>query len=453
MANTMDMTRGKPLGLLVSFAVPIFLSSVFQALYSVADSAVVGQFLGVDAFAAVGAAGNVSWMVLDVILGLTQGFGILYAQRFGAHDSPGLRRGIAMSIWLSLGLGALLTLLGILGAKPMLIAIQTPEEILPDTLTYLYWIFGGTLINTAYNVAGKLLAGLGNSRTPLLAVIVSSIFNVLLDLLIVGVLDWGVTGAAFSTVAAQLLSFLICLWKLRSIPEVRLSKEDFRLDKGSLRELVRLGAPLGFRNGVISVGGLFVQWAINGYGTLFVAGTTAAGKYFNLLQLVAGALDGSFATYSAQNYGTKNLARIRQGMRYVTAIALVSSLATAVLTVIFGRTLIQLLVTGDAADLEAVTQVGYENLLITAAGLPVLYMLYLYRSGLQGMGSTFAPTLSGFVELGLRLASVFLLPPFLGRWGIYMANAVGWAGAFLLLCISYYHVYHKRERELGLKQT
>ncbi len=249
----MDMTRGKPLGLLVSFAVPIFLSSVFQALYSVADSAVVGQFLGVDAFAAVGAAGNVSWMVLDVILGLTQGFGILYAQRFGAHDSPGLRRGIAMSIWLSLGLGALLTLLGILGAKPMLIAIQTPEEILPDTLTYLYWIFGGTLINTAYNVAGKLLAGLGNSRTPLLAVIVSSIFNVLLDLLIVGVLDWGVTGAAFSTVAAQLLSFLICLWKLRSIPEVRLSKEDFRLDKGSLRELVRLGAPLGFRNGVISV--------------------------------------------------------------------------------------------------------------------------------------------------------------------------------------------------------
>lgn len=449
MANTVDMTRGKPLGLLACFAGPIFLSNICQALYAVADSAVVGRFLGVDAFAAVGAAGAVSWIVLDVTLGLTQGFGVLYAQRFGARDFPGLRRGVAMSLWLGLGAGGLLTLLGVLGARPALSALQTPAEILPEALVYLRWIFGGALIHTAYNLAARLLGGLGNSRTPLFAVIVSSVFNVLLDLVIVGAWGWGVAGAAFSTLAAQLLSFFLCLRKLRAIPEARPAREDFRPDRAVLGELLRLGVPLGFRNGVISLGGLFVQRAVNGYGALFVAGITAAQKYFDLMQLAAGALDGAFATYSAQNYGTRNLPRIRLGLRCASAAALLAALATALLAALFGRGMIRLLVAGDPGDLGTVVQAGYESLLVTAGGLPALYMLYLYRSGLQGMGSTLAPVASGFVELGLRLAAVFLLPPALGRWGLYLANPLGWAGALLLLCLSYHRVYRRRQRDFG----
>lgn len=447
MKQTMDMTQGKPLGLLVRFAVPMLLANICQELYAVADSAVVGRFLGVDAFAAVGAAGTVSWMAIDIILGFTQGFGILYAQRFGAQDFQGLRRGIAMSLWLGFGLGFALTFGGFLGAESILKAIQTPAELLPDTLIYLHWIFGGMWITMAYNMAATLLRALGNSRAPLVAVIISSFVNVGLDVAFVALFHWGVAGVASATLLAQSLSCLYCLYKLYRIPHARPHREDFRFSSPVLRELLRLGTPLGFRNGVISVGGLFVQWAINGYGTLFVAGTSAAKKYLGILQLVAGALDGAFATFSAQNYGAGRLSRIRDGLRCVRRMAWASSLAAALLTALLGKWMIRLLVTGSDQEMQQVIQIGYENLLVIGVTLPLLYLLYLYRSGLQGMGSTLAPMLSGFVELGLRLLSVGFLPGILDRWGIYLADPLGWVGAFLLLCCSYYYVYRKREKE------
>ena len=444
--QTMDMTQGKPLGLLVRFAVPLFFSNICQSLYAVADSAVVGQFLGVNAFAAVGAAGTVSWMVIDVIIGLTQGFGVLYAQRFGSHDTGALRRAIGSSIWVALVLGAALSLAGVLGAGPMLRAIDTPEELVADATVYLQWLFGGALITMAYNLVGKLLSALGNSRTPLVAVILASVLNVLLDVVFVALFHWGVAGVAAATVTAQLFSFFFCLWKLSSIGEVRLSRRDLRPDRAQVWELLRLGAPLGFRNGIISIGGLFVQRMINSYGTIFVAATAAAMKYFDLMQLVAGALDGAFATYSAQNYGVRDLPRIRAGMKCVRRVALAAAVVTAGLAALFGRQMIGLLVTGTPEEMAQITQIGYENLLVIGAGLIPLYLLYLYRSGLQGMGNALVPMLSGFVELGLRLVSVAFLPLWLGRWGVYMAYAAGWVGAFLLLCLSYYYVLHKRER-------
>lgn len=443
------MTQGAPLGLLVRFATPLLFSNICQSLYAVADSAVVGRFLGVNAFAAVGAAGTVSWMVIDVIIGLTQGFGVLFAQRFGAGEVSKLKKAVGASIWVGGLLGVVLTFAGIVGAEPMLWAIRIPSELREDARVYLQWLFGGALITMAYNLAGKLLAALGNSRTPLVAVILASVCNVALDIVFVAVFRWGVTGVAAATVTAQLCSFLFCTWKLRTIPELRLSVRDLKVDLEQAKELIRLGAPLGFRNGVISIGGLFVQWKVNSYGTLFVAGITAAQKYFDLMQLVAGALDGAFATYSAQNYGVRNLGRIRGGMKCVRRIALVSAVVTSFLTVLFGRYMIRALVTGAPSEVGEIVQIGYENLLVIAAGLPVLYLLYLYRSGLQGMGNSLVPMLSGFVELGLRLLSVLILPSLIGRWGIYMAYAVGWLGAFLLLCLAYYSVLQKREKELS----
>lgn len=449
MTKTMNMTEGAPFGLLVRFAVPLLFSNICQSLYAVVDSAVVGRFLGVQAFAAVGAAGTVSWMVIDVVIGLTQGFGVLFAQRFGAGDISKLKKAVGTSLWLGGLLGVVLTSAGILGAEPMLRAIRIPSELADDARVYLQWLFGGTPVTVAYNLGGKLLAALGNSRTPLIAVILSSVCNVVLDVLFVAFFHWGVAGVAAATVTAQLCSFLFCVWKLRAIPELRLSGQYLRVDLEQAKELIRLGAPLGFRNGVISVGGLCVQWKVNSYGTLFVAGTTAAQKYFDLMQLVAGALDGAFATYSAQNYGVRNMDRIRRGMKCVRGIALISAVITAALTAVFGRYMIRLLVTGSPSEMGKIIQTGYENLLVIAVGLPVLYLLYLYRSGLQGMGNSLIPMLSGFVELGMRMLSVWILPLLIGRWGIYMANAVGWLGAFLLLCLAYYAVFQKRVGELN----
>ncbi len=273
MKQTMDMTQGKPLGVLIRFSVPMLLANICQELYAVADSAIVGRFLGVDAFAAVGAAGTVSWLAVDIILGFTQGFGILYAQRFGAQDFQGLRRSIAMSLWLGLGLGFIFTSGGLLGVECLLSAIQTPAELLPDTLIYLRWIMGGMWITVAYNMAATLLRALGNSRAPLVAVVISSFVNVGLDVVFVALFHWGVAGAASATLLAQTFSCLYCLYKLYRIPYAAPHRRDFRFSALIFRELLRLGTPLGFRNGVIAVGGLFVQWAINGYGTFFVAGT------------------------------------------------------------------------------------------------------------------------------------------------------------------------------------
>lgn len=447
MKKITDMTEGRPLGLLIRFATPLLLGSLCQLLYTTADSAVVGRLIGVNAFAAVGAAGFMSWLVVDMILGLTQGFGVLFAQLFGKKQWQDLRQSVAMSVVLSLGIGAILTLLGLLSASPVLSLINTPSEIRPDSLLYLRVIFAGTLITMFNRLFGILLQALGNSRVPVMGSVASCVLNIALDLFFVGVLHWGIFGVAFATITAQLGSLLYCFAGLWSIPQVRISRKDFSLSPALVRELLRLGGPLAFRNGVISVGGLFVQSAINGFGKLFVAGMAAVEKYFGLITLIGSALDGAFAYFSAQNYGAGRLDRVKTGLRCCLWLTFVSSAAMAVVLLVFGKQLLSLLVTGDPGELQQILKAGYEYLAVLTLTVPLMFLLCLYRSGLQGMGSTFAPTLSGFVELGLRVVSVLFLPALLGRWAIYLANPLGWLGASVLLACSYYRVYRQRIRQ------
>ena len=449
MKKTTDMTQGKPMGLLLGFAVPLMLGSLCQLLYTTADSAVVGRLVGVDAFAAIGAANFLSWLVFEIIIGLVQGFGVVFSQLFGKKDGQGLRRAVAMSILLGAGACLILTVAGLFCAGPVLTLMGTPADIYSSTLTYVYWMYGGAVVTLANRLSGTLLMAVGNSSTPVTANVASCVLNILLDLLFVGVFRWGVPGAAAATILAQVGSFAFCFWRLLAIPEVRVARQDFALSPVHLRELVRMGGPMAFRNGAIAVGGLFVQAAINGYGKLFVAGMAAAEKYFGLITIAGSALDGAFATYSAQNYGAGEMGRIKAGLRCCIWLSTTSSVCMAALLALFGRQLVGLLVAGEPGDLEQITQAGYEYLLVLALTIQLMFLLCMYRSGLQGMGSTFAPTLSGFVELGMRLFSVLALPGLLGRWAVYLASPLGWLGAALLLGISYYRVYHKRVRELG----
>ncbi len=449
MKKTTDMTQGKPLGLLVGFALPLMLGSLCQLLYTTVDSAVVGRLMGVDAFAAVGAAEFLSWLVYEIIIGLVQGFGVLFAQLFGKKDGQGLRNAIAMAILLSWGIGSLLTVAGLLCAGPVLTAMGTPGDIHASALVYVRWMYSGALITLANRLSGILLQALGNSRAPVAANLASCVLNILLDLLFVGVFHWGVAGVAAATVLAQLGSFGYCLARLCAIPDVRLCREDFTFSPACVRELLRLGLPPAIRNGVISVGGLFVQSAINSYGKLFVAGMTASNKFFGLLTLMGGSLDGAFATFSAQNFGAGRMPRIQAGLRCCVRLTFLTSAGTAAVVALFGRQLIGALVTGAPEDLAEITQAGYEYLLLLAITVPLMFLLCLYRSGLQGMGSTLSPTLSGFVELGMRILCVLLAPQVLGRWGVYLANPLGWLGAAALLGVSYCRVFRRRVRELG----
>lgn len=449
MNKTTDMTQGRPLGLLLGFAVPLMFGSLCQLLYTTADSAVVGRLIGVDAFAAVGAANFLSWLVYEIIFGLVQGFGVLFAQLFGRKNYEALRKAVSMSILLSAGIGLVLTAAGLFCARPVLILMSTPADILPGALIYVYWMFGGTTVTLANRLSSTLLLALGNSRTPVMANVASCILNIVLDLLFVGVFHWGVAGVAAATVTAQGVSFVYCFLRLRGIPHIRLSVRDFAFSPSFLSELLRLGGPMAFRNGVIAIGGLFVQTAINSYGKLFVAGMAASEKFFGLISLTGSAFEGAFATYSAQNYGAGNLGRLQEGLRCSIKLSVIGAACVALLVAVSGRELIGLLVAGEPGELERIIRTGYEYLVVLAFTVPLMFLLCLYRAGLQGMGSTFAPTLSGFVELGLRIVSVMLLSGFLGRWAVYFANSLGWLGAMLLLGISYHWVYRKRIHALA----
>lgn len=442
MANTLDMTRGRITGLLAKFAVPLLLVNILQVLYTLIDSVVVGQLLGIDAFAAVGASWAYYWLFLSAILGVSQGFGTLFAQRFGAKDPEALRRAFAMACLLTVAGGAAFSAGGALLCGPALGWLGTPVDIIDQAAVYLRISTSGLWIAFGYNLLAAMLRGLGDSRTPLEAMILSTLLNIALDLILVAPL--GVAGVAMATLISQSVACAYCLRKLRRVPQAKLARADFRWDAKAAGALLRLGLPLGFRNAVISVGGLAVQNAINGYDTVFVAGITASRRLNDLLWIIGSALDGALATFVAQNFGAKQLARIRHGVAIGRNMMIGAAVVILALALVFGRTLLGLFFSGEAALAGEVLDVAQRQLTVTALGVPVLYMLFLYRSALQGLGNAMIPMLSGFLELGLRLVCVLLLLPLLGEWSVYLADAAGWAVAAPLLYVAYVVVFRRR---------
>ena len=444
--KTTDMTSGRPARLLVSFALPMMLGSVCQQFYTIADGIIVGRLIGVEAFAAVGATALINWTLISVILGLTQGFGILFAQRFGAKDERGFSTAFGLSIALCACFGVVFTAAGLLLVKPLLIALNTPADIIGDASVYLYIIFSGISLTIAYNLAGTLLRSMGNSKTPLYAVLISSALNILLDILFIAVFRMGVAGAAAATLVAQLFSLIYCLYTLRGIKAARPSVRGFLSGGKTVKTLLRYALPLALRNGVISAGGLAVQYAINGYGTLFVAGMSAAEQFCGIMGIVGDGMEGALATFAAQNFGAKLIARVREGVRTAARISLASAVTISATVLLLGRQMLMLYFAGDA-NVAELLNIGYSHLTAMAIALPALYMLYVYRSAISGMGNTLMPMLSGFVELGMRVLAVFILPMFIAEWGVYIAESVGWVGACILLMITYAFINRRLKRQ------
>lgn len=438
-----DMTCGKPAGLLLSFALPLMLGSICQQLYTMVDTMVVGQVLGVQALAALGASDWLNWMVLGIIMGFTQGFSILISQRFGAGDEDGLRKVTAMSTLLSAVIAIAVTAGSLLTAEPLLRMLNTPENILPDSLSYLQIIFSGAAIVTAYNMMAAILRAVGDSRTPLYAMLVASVVNIGLDLLFVMVFHWGIPGAAAATVIAQGCSCIFCLAVLRRMTLLKMEKQDWRLDWTLIRRLFQLGIPIAFQNTVIAVGGLVVQFVINGFGFIFVAGFTATNKLYGLLELAATSFGFSMATFAGQNLGAGKYERIRKGMRSAIKMAVATAIAISIVMILFGKYILLLFISGEPEEVKSVLEVAYTYLFVMCCLLFILYLLHLYRSALQGMGDTVIPMVSGVAELTMRIGCALLLPIWLGEYGIYFAEIAAWTGAAVILIIFYYRrIYH-----------
>ena len=443
--RTRDMTEGQPLRLILVVALPLMLGSVFQQLYTVVDAAVVGRGIGLEALAALGSADWFTWLWLSLAQGLTQGFAIPIAQAFGARNEPALRRWTGNAAALTIVAAAALTLASQLSVVPVLRLLGTPVEILPTAALYLRVIFAGMPVVMAYNLLAGMLRALGDARSPLMAMVAASLMNIALDLLFVMVFRWGVAGAAAATVIAQAGSALFCLVRVRQVEALRLARADLRPERARLARLLRLGLPVSLQNGIIAVGGMIVQSAVNPLGVAFIAGYTATNKLYGLLEIAAVNYGYALMTYAGQNLGAKRHDRIREGVRAGLLAGVLTALGIAALMFLFGRHILSLFVDPAA---NGGLSIGYalEFLRLMSACLPILYVLYVYRSTLQGTGDTVMPMVSGLAEFAMRTGSALLLPALVGHSGLFWAEVLAWLGADFILIPAYYRLQRRWPR-------
>ena len=441
--NVKNMTSGSPGKLILLFALPLMAGNVFQQFYTMVDAMVVGQIVGVKALAAVGAADWIIWMVQGIVSGSAQGFSILAAQNYGAGKKEDLKKTVGTSYVLMAGIALTVLAVSQAGARPLLTFLNTPADVMDMSMTYIRIIFWGIPVVAAYNTFASILRALGNGRSPLIAMIVAAFINVGLDLLLVGGFGWGVAGAAAATITAQAFSALYCLSVLRKIEDVKIKRADLKGEAGLLSRLAGLGVALAFQNIVISVGGLVVQYVVNGYGFLFVAGFTASNKLYGVLELAAISYGYAMTTYVGQNLGAGDMPRIKKGVKSGAAMAAVTALGIGAVMVAAGKQILSLFISGAPEEARQVLEIAYHYLFIMAVFLVVLYMLHVFRSAIQGLGNTVIPMASGIMELLMRVAAAMILPMFIGQTGIFYAEISAWSGAAVFLAASYFYLIRK----------
>ncbi len=432
-----DTTQGGFVKLLLAMAIPLMLGSMCQNLYVIADTAIVGRFVGVNALAAVGNTGWFTWPVVCIPYGLTQAGAILGAQRFGQRDLPGLRRTVYNTLLVTVLCSAILTLVLQLAAPAMLRLVHTADTIYADSLLYLRINYAGILVVGLYNAFNAILRCLGNTRIPFIAMIVASVVNVALDLFFVCVFHWGVAGAAIATVFSQALSAVICGLSLLRISLLRLEKGERWHSWKLCGRLCRMGLPLSTADLIIGIGGVVVQNQVNGYSVSFVAGYSATNRLYGLLEASGIALGSAFSTFIGQNFGANKFGRIRTCTRRALVVAICIALVILSAVAVFRRPILSLFVDAGTADGTEVMAFGAEYLLVMCLFLPVLYLLHIFRAGVQALGNTTVPLLSGIVEFLMRVGTVLIFPALLGYRSIFYAEVIAWCGAAALLCICY----------------
>ena len=448
MARTRDMTTGSPTKHLILFTLPIIAGNAFQQLYSLVDSFVVGQ-VSVDALPAVASAGWLDWLVLSLAIGLAQGFGIQVAQSFGAGNQAELRRAIAQSLLLSAATVITVEMLAQTLLWPILVAMDMPSQTIRMTESYLRIIFAGLPLVMGFNLFSGFLRSVGNSVTPLFAMVTAALPNIGLDFMYVLGFGWGVEGAAIATITGQGLSCIICLIAVLRTPVLHIRRSDLRFDGSMCARLMRLGIPISFQNLIISIGGLVLQKVVNGFRYVFVAGFNATNRLVGLLELAGASLGSAVGTFAGQNLGAGRIDRVKLGQRRAAQLSVLLGVLVGGCMILFGKPLISLFLTDeDPVKVAQTLAVAYEYLVVMSAGLPMLYLLFTYRTTLQGIGDTFIPMLSGVVELAMRILCALVLPSLMGDMGVYLSEISAWIGAAILLMWGYYRRIHKLERSM-----
>lgn len=441
--NEKNMTSGSPGKLIITFAIPLMLGNVFQQFYTMADTMIVGQVVGVEALAAVGAADWLVWLVFGIMTGMAQGFSILISQYYGAGEKENLKRAVAKSYVLTAILSIIVLVLSEVTVQQVLQFLHTPENVIGLSLMYIRMVFAGIPIIAAYNIFCRNPAGTGKQQISSDCHDCGSVYQCGTGSSVCGSVWLGCTGSSDCHGDRTGVLAAYCLSVLRHIPDVRLTREDFHQQPAMSLRLLKLAAPLAIQNVIISVGGLTVQYVVNGFGFLFVAGFTAANKLYGVLEMASLSYGYAITTYVGQNLGAKKYRRIRNGVRSGVYMALITSIVISGVMVITGRNILSLFVSGEAGQVKQVLDIAYKYLFIMAIFLWVLYLLYVYRSAIQGLGNTLIPLASGVVEFCMRVGVALLLPKLIGEDGIFYAEISAWSGAAILLIVSYVVIIRK----------
>lgn len=436
-----NMTSGSPAKLIIYFTIPLIIGNIFQQFYSMADTLIVGRTIGVNALAAVGCTGSMSFFVLGFVMGMTSGLSIITAQRFGAQDMRGVKRSFASSILISIASTILMTLLSVPLARPFLELLQTPEEIIDQAQSYITVIFGGIASCVLFNLLSNMLRSLGDSRTPLVFLIIACVINIIFDFIFILVFSMGVAGAGWATILAQFLSGICCIIYIKKkVPTLHLSKEDFAVSWHDIKIHLTTALPMAFQMSIIAIGTIVLQFALNQLGASSVAAYTTAQKIDMIATQPLNSFGATMATYTAQNYGAGKPHRIRKGVFQCILISGSISIIMGIVNVFAGHRLASLFV--GPAETE-VLNLAQTYLTINGSMYWVLALLFIYRFTLQGLGNGIIPTIAGIMELIMRAFAAVILAQIFGFAGACVSNPLAWIGACIPLTIAYHMTIRK----------
>ena len=428
---TKDLTTGSPLKLILYFAFPTYLGMLFQQFYNIVDTVIVGKLLGIGPLAGVGSTGSLNFMVLGFCMGLCSGFAIPIAQKFGAREESALRKYVANSFWLAAVFSVLLTVPVCVFCRPILRLMNTPEDVFEYAYRYIFIIFLGIPAAFLYNILAGILRSLGDSKTPVVFLALSSFLNIALDIITIRLLGMGVEGTALATVISQAASGIICFFYMKKRYAVlRMNAQERRPDGRCMARLCYMGIPMGLQYSVTAIGTLIIQATMNGFGSAAVAGATAAQRIHGFLACPLDALGSTMAPYTGQNMGAGKLERISKGVWSASLCGIACSAALYAVAAVFGRSLVCIFL-----DVPEETVIGYaaQFLTITAGGYCLLTLVNVVRFSIQGMGFSVLAIVSGIMEMIARaIAGLFLAPRF-GFAAVAFAHPLAWIFADVFL--------------------
>lgn len=439
-----DMTKGSPMKLILGFSIPLLFGFLFQQCYSLMDTVIVGRFLGKDNLAAVGATSSINFMIIGFCMGVCSGFSIPVSHKFGAGDETGLRRVVANCVWLAAVFAAGMTLLTTSLCRYILVAMRTPDNILDAAYSYIWIIFLGIPVTFLYNMTAGVIRALGDSRTPVIFLVMSSFINIGLDLFFIIGLQWGVQGAALATVISQGISGLCCLlFIIKKFEILRIQRDEWTPDRHLIGTLCGMGVPMGLQYSITAIGSVILQSATNTLGSDAVAAVTAAAKINGFLACPFDAMGSTMATYGGQNVGAGKLERIGQGLKSCILLGAGYSVIALGVSTLFGRPLAKLFL--DASEAAIIDNVKLFLTLATAFYFP-LALVNIIRFMIQGVGFPAFAILAGVFEMAARALTGFFLVPWLGFVGSCLGSPIAWVLADIFLIPAYFHIRKKLQR-------